>query len=181
MIHLASSNSNSSYSILRKEDIQPNAIDLRIDKVFRIMGNKIFKLDEDTKEHRDTMPYKATIPKAYGLEESPDGYFDMAPGHYEVIMEGTIHMAEGEAGFIIPRSTLNRNGVFMTTGLYDSGYNGVMASVMHVTCGDFVVKRGTRVAQFLLFKAESLHMYDGDYGLDKLHDDKYHHLQEGWD
>ena len=74
---------------------------------------------------------------------------------------------------MITRSTLNRNGVFITSGLYDSGYNGVVAGVLHVNVGPMKVKVGTRVAQFLLFKAEALHAYNGDYGNGKSHDEKY--------
>ena len=62
---------------------------------------------------------------------------------------------------------------FITSGLYDSGYEGVMAGALHVTSGRFDVKRGTRLGQFLLFDAEALSMYDGSYGLKKEHDKKY--------
>jgi deoxycytidine triphosphate deaminase len=171
MIHIASDKTQSLYDSLREEDIQPNAIDLRVDKVFRIIASREFILEEDSKQHHETIPEPL----------NRQGYYDLNDGHYEIIMEGKVKIADGEAGFILPRSTLNRNGVFMTTGLYDSGYHGVMASVMHVNCGTFKFKPGTRVGQFLLFKAEALHQYDGDYGVTKKHDDKYHHLQEGWD
>ena len=39
-------------------------------------------------------------------------------------MENIVSIEEGYAGFVITRSTLNRNGVFITSGLYDSGYHG---------------------------------------------------------
>jgi deoxycytidine triphosphate deaminase len=48
-----------------------------------------------------------------------------------------------------------------------------MAGAMHVHCGQFSIQKGTRIGQFLLFKAESLHKYDGSYGLNKEHDKKY--------
>ena len=88
-------------------------------------------------------------------------------------MENIINLSEGEAGWVITRSTLNRNGVFLTSGLYDSGYRGMMAGAMHITCGPLKIKKGTRVGQFLLFKSETLKLYDGDYGLGKDHDKKY--------
>ena len=70
------------------------------------------------------------------------------------------------------QSTLNRNGLFITSGLYDSGYHGVMAGALHVKA--FArIKKGTRVGQFLLFKSQSLKKYDGDYGIGKAHDQKY--------
>ena len=88
-------------------------------------------------------------------------------------MENIITIGEGEAGWVITRSTLNRNGVFITSGLYDSGYCGVMAGALHVNVGPMKIKRGTRVGQFLLFKSETLKLYDGDYGANKQHDVKY--------
>ena len=84
-----------------------------------------------------------------------------------------IEVGQGEAGYVITRSTLNRNGVYLTSGLYDTGYNGVMASVMHVTTGLMRIKPGTRVGQYLNFKSENIGSYDGDYGIGKEHDRKY--------
>ena len=82
-------------------------------------------------------------------------------------MEGEITIGPDEAGWVITRSTLNRNGLFITSGLYDSGYQGVMAGALHVNVGDALIAKGTRVAQFLLFKSEALSSYDGDYGTGK--------------
>ena len=50
---------------------------------------------------------------------------------------------------------------------------GVMAGCMHVGTGPARIKKGTRVAQYLSFDAESLHLYDGSYGNHKSHDKKY--------
>ena len=88
-------------------------------------------------------------------------------------MENVVKIPEGYAGWVITRSTLNRNGLFITSGLYDSGYHGVMAGALHVEGGPAKIEKGTRVAQFLMFEAETLSMYDGDYGIGKEHDKKY--------
>lgn len=147
---------------VQPEDIQPNAVDLRLEKVFRILFQD-FEISNEHKKHRGTL-------EVYPDEE---GYFTLMPGSYEIVMENIIKVAEGEAGWVITRSTLNRNGVFITSGLYDSGYHGVMAGALHVMVSTARIKKGTRIGQFLLFKAESLKMYDGDYGLGKDHDKKY--------
>jgi deoxycytidine triphosphate deaminase len=162
MIHIASKQTNSTITEVQSQDVQPNAIDLRLKKVFVILPD-VFVIDEERKKHRSN---KEIFP-------DPDGYFTLSPGKYEVVMENEVSIAEGEAGWVITRSTLNRNGVYITSGLYDSGYNGVVAGVMHVNIAPMKVKQGTRVAQFLLFKAEALHSYDGDYGTGKAHDEKY--------
>lgn len=162
MLNIGSNNNSSTLTAIQEGDVQPNAVDLRIGKVFRINSTE-FTIDEKMKNHRGSVE----------IEPNEYGYWTLEPGHYEIIMENEVDVAEGEAGFVITRSTLNRNGVFLTSGLYDSGYRGVMAGVMHVSCGMFTIQRGTRVGQYLSFTAESLHKYDGDYGKDKEHDKKY--------
>jgi deoxycytidine triphosphate deaminase len=127
-----------------------------------------FVIDEEQKKHRGSVE----------LTVDPDGYYTLKEGHYEVVMENVIKVGEGEAGWVITRSTLNRNGVFLTSGLYDSGYHGVMAGVMHVTCGPMKIKPGTRIGQYLSFDSEALSKYDGSYGIGKEHDKKYEDTQQ---
>ena len=162
MKHIMSENSTSELRGVQEGDVQPNAVDLRVDKVFRIESN-LFTINENEKIHRGSTEIKP----------NEKGNWFLPPGHYEVIMENTIKVGDGEAGFVITRSTLNRNGVFLTSGLYDTGYDGLMAGVIHVTIGDMKLTRGTRIGQYLSFEAEALHHYDGDYGTGKSHDEKY--------
>jgi deoxycytidine triphosphate deaminase len=170
--HIMSPSSRSTLSGVREEDVQSNAVDLRLDKVFRIKDS-LFEIDNDTKVHRGTV----------SVEPNADGWFELEPGSYEVVMENVISVADGESGFVITRSTLNRNGVFLTSGLYDSGYGidvntgeavgGVMAGVMHVNIGSALIKKGTRVGQYVMWNAETLSLYNGSYGNHKEHDTKY--------
>lgn len=162
MKHIMGKDSRSNLTEVQPGDVQPNAVDLRLGKVFLIRPST-FTIDEETKVHRGSVE----------LRPGPDGYFTLQEGRYEVVMENVIEVGEGEAGWVITRSTLNRNGVFLTSGLYDTGYHGVMAGVMHVTCGPMRIKPGTRIGQYLSFEAEALHKYDGSYGIGKEHDQKY--------
>jgi len=161
MIHIQS-DSQSTLTNVQDEDVQPNAVDLRLGKVFALTSN-IFEINNENKKHRGSSE----------LTPDRDGYYTLDNGTYEIVMENIIEVGADEAGWVITRSTLNRNGLFITSGLYDSGYHGVMAGALHVTGGTARIKQGTRVGQFLLFKAESLKKYDGDYGLGKAHDQKY--------
>jgi dCTP deaminase/dUTP pyrophosphatase len=154
--------SKSSLTNVQSGDIQPNGVDLRVGKIFYIYTDT-FTLDEDIKVHRGSVE----------MQPDPDGYLELCKGSYEVIMQNNISVAEGEAGFVISRSTLIRNGVFLTSGLYDSGYNGAMACVMHVRVGSMRIKPGTRIGQYISFKAETSHRYDGSYGIGSSHDAKY--------
>lgn len=162
MINIGGNVARSSLTKVQDGDVQPNAVDLRLGKVFWIKP-QTFTIDEDQKVHRGSEP----------MEVDEDGYYNLGVGHYEVVMDNEIEVGEGEAGFVITRSTLNRNGVFLTSGLYDTGYNGVMAGVMHVAVGLMKVKPGTRIGQYLCFEAEQMSIYSGDYGKGKAHDQKY--------
>jgi len=163
MINIAGPNTTSNLSVLDKDQVQPNAVDLRVAKIFTINSGYICVVDEDKKIHR-------------GSEEIPvdeDGYWTLTPGTYEIIMEGIVTVGPDEAGWVITRSTLNRNGIFLTSGLYDTGYCGPLAAALHVVGGTFRTRPGTRVGQLVMCKAEALHGYDGDYGIGKEHDKKY--------
>lgn len=162
MKHIMGPNSKSSLTNVQEGDVQPNAVDLRLGKVLKIK-DAVFEISNEHKVHRG------------GVEIEPDaeGYYNLDPGSYEVVMENIIHVGSDEAGWVITRSTLNRNGCFLTSGLYDTGYHGVMAGVLHVNGGLARIKQGTRIGQYLSFNSEALHHYDGDYGVGKDHDQKY--------
>ena len=162
MKHIMGPESRSTLSNVQEGDVQPNAVDLRLGKVFK-MSQSTFIIDEKQKTHRGS----------YEMKPDPLGYYNLPEGHYEVVMENMIVVGDDEAGWVITRSTLNRNGVFLTSGLYDSGYDGVMAGVMHVTCGPMRIQKGTRIGQYICFNAEALHKYEGSYGRGKQHDIKY--------
>lgn len=164
MKNIASNATRSVLSVVSPEQVQPNAVDVKLDKLFAIKHDQVFHINEDIKQHR-------------GSEEiEPDefGNFELQPGtSYEFLAQGKVTIGEGEAGFIITRSTLNRNGLFLTSGLYDTGYSGVMAGVIHNNSGPAIIQKGTRIGQMLIWEAEALHHYDGDYGTGKMDDKLY--------
>ena len=164
MLHIMSNESESTLTEVEEQDVQPNAVDLKVAKIFKI-NDEPFEISNDQKRHRGSKEIHTTY---------RDGtWWLLQPGTYEIVMENIISVGADEAGWVITRSTLNRNGVFITSGLYDSGYHGVMAGAMHVTTGPMWLRKGTRVGQFLLFKSQALKKYDGDYGIGKAHDQKY--------
>jgi deoxycytidine triphosphate deaminase len=172
MKHILGPNSKSTLTNVQEGDCQPNAVDLRLNKVFKILPT-VFEISDSHKKLRET---EEILP-------DEEGYFNLEVGDYEVVMENIISVAENEAGWVITRSTLNRSNIFITSGLYDSGYGidaktgektgGVMAGCLHVGTGMARIKKGTRIAQYLSFNSETLHMYDGSYGNHKNHDRKY--------
>lgn len=168
MKHICNVTTESNLSGVQEKDVQPNAVDLRLDRVFKIgyhpSGTGEFILTDDSKTHYN-------ITEVFAGE---NGFFSLMPReHYQIVFENEISVGENECGWVIPRSTLVRNGLSITTGLYDSGYKGKMVACLHTSCGIAKIQKGCRVAQYLCFDAEMLHKYDGDYGVDKEHDKKY--------
>jgi deoxycytidine triphosphate deaminase len=157
LLHPLGENTLTKLTNVQDGDVQPNAVDIRLGHLLKVEDRQPFVLSADNdKKHKST---SRVVP-------DKDGYYMLPAGTYEFT-------GEGEAGFVITRSTLNRNGVFLTSGLYDSGYSGVMAGVMHVTVGYVKIQMGARIGQYLNFKSESIGSYDGSYGDGKSHDEKY--------
>ena len=159
MIHGLSKNTNSVFSFGEgidedKNRVQPNAFDFKISRVFRFKTDLFVLNENDSKTHRQQE------------EVFPDenGFWTLTEGDYNVLTDVECEISEGEAGFVIQRSSLNRNGIFLTSGLYDSGFDNIVGCVMHV-CGNgvFKVQRGSRIGQFILTKAETLKLYNGSY------------------
>lgn len=163
MKNIASATSTSSLSAVEPVQVQPNAVDIKIDRLFTIEDSDTFEISEESKIHRGS------------YEVLPvDGKFELEPNKsYQFLAEGTVTIGDGEAGFVITRSTLNRNGLFVTSGLYDTGYSGVMAGAIHNRSGKAVIHKGTRIGQFLIWESEALSQYDGDYGSGKMDDVLY--------
>lgn len=137
--------------------VQPNAIDLRVKAIYKPVPGT-FRLMGDKKEHLTRQEIK---PEVITKDEA---VFTLTSGVYLVEFEQIVTMGEKEAGVVLSRSTLMRNGVWMTTCLYDSGYHGKMISGLHVPEGvTFVFPKGERLAQFIVMDAESLHQYHGSY------------------
>ena len=99
--HAASENSTTEIFNIGPDAIQPNGVDLRLKKVFKILPN-VFEIDaENNKKHR-------------GVEEilpDEDGFWTLEPGVYEVSCMETVKVGHNEMGLVINRSTFNRNGV----------------------------------------------------------------------
>jgi len=146
---------NASTEVTNIDDtmIQPNTVDLRVDKVYRI-GAGPMHIDEEEKIHR----------KSIEIFPDEDGNFLLSPGCYEIQSNQQVEIAEGEVALVLGRSTFNRNGVLIISSIYDSGFKDYAGATVYNIGGETTVKPNTRFAHLIIAKAESLHKYDGDYG-----------------
>lgn len=151
-------------NVREETDYQPNAVDVRVAKILQFTTQHAV-LTESSKKYRETSE----------LVLQSDGTWYLPPNQsFELVFESSVNIAEGEAGWLVPRSTLNRNGIKLTSGLYDSGYNGVIGATLHTGNASLTTAPGTRLAQFILVESHSKGLYNGSYGTGTEHDQKYH-------
>lgn len=91
----------------------------------------------------------------------------------------TIHCIDNV--FAMPvcvRSSLSRKGIFMTSGVYDTGYSGPGGgSIYNMSGGTIRIEAGTRVCQIMFFRSpEDTEKYDGGYN----HTDSIDPLDSWW-
>lgn len=147
---------------------QQAAVDLRLESVWSMTGT--FTIDEDKKGHRKTTP----------MVVDQEGYYNLSIGSYECSFDHNISIGADEASIIVPRSTLARNGVFLSSGLWDPKFSGRGGCCLHVNGGPMRIKPGTRIGQFVTWKVINAQgEYSGTYGLDangvpKQAEEKYH-------
>ena len=103
--------------ILRNVDpksIQQNGIDLRLNTIEKLQEDGINILTDLERKHCE----RWDIPR--------DKVFTLSPGIYDITFMEEIEIPNGMCAQILTRSTVNRGGNFITAGLYDAGYKGVL-------------------------------------------------------
>ena len=153
--------------------IQPNAIDFTIDRAFAATGTIDFKA-VDTIVDGELKTIKQ-FPKFSELQatEDPDPMFDRVPmfavprqSSIDFLSDFYVDLPEGVAALLIVRSTFNRGGNFVTSGLYDSGFQGNIGAALHNNGSSTAwVGKGTRVGQIIFVQSDSVGSYAGGYNL----------------
>lgn len=132
--------------------IQPNALDFTVDAIY-IIGNDSFEISETSK-----------IMRAQTKLETFEGNFLLTQGCYDAMSDFYVNVPEGVAACLVTRSTFNRNGVFIQSGLYDSGFKGNCGFVIYNMGGNTKITPRTRIGQLIFVKSEdSGVMYAGGY------------------
>ena len=155
--------------------MEPNAFDFTADKVLAINSNMLYysnnkanvihRTRSEIKTHDDT-----SLLRVYGYSDdktiTPEGKkgWILSRGlSYDITSDVYVEVPEGMAAFIVGRSTGNRNGIIITSGLYDSGYKGHIGCTLHNNCGDTYLEEGTFIGQIVFMDASSAKLYAGGY------------------
>jgi dUTP pyrophosphatase len=140
------------------KQVQPNAIDFTLDRAFGIEDYTQFVITESFKLMKgstelDTFDYQGV--DCWGI---------LAGSKLDGLSDVYCDLPEGVCAQLVIRSTLARNGLLLTSGLYDSGFKGHVGFVLHNNSQTgAIVGRGTRVGQIILFQADSAGLYAGGY------------------
>ncbi|AGN01861.1 deoxyuridine 5'-triphosphate nucleotidohydrolase [Salinarchaeum sp. Harcht-Bsk1] len=139
-----------------EEQVQPNGVDLTLDAVLE--PNEVGRIGRDGK----------TVAERTEIEpEGEDRVFHLDPGGYVVRYTETVGIPEEHVGFILPRSSLMRNGTTLETAVWDAGYEGKGEGLLQVT-HPIEIEQGARFGQIVLAAADHEGLYDGSYQGERL-------------
>ena len=136
-----------------ERDIQPNAIDVPVSEIFKV-DNSVFSLNKNGKTHRtrtvvplknDGPPIGIPIKDSWTLEK----------GVYDWVSDVYVEVPSGYVGWLHTRSTLNRNGLIVHSGLYDSGFKGPVCGMLYNFGGTADIEFNTCFAQFIIAPSNS--------------------------
>ena len=135
--------------------IQPNALDFTIDHINTISLVDRPYIGETNKQMRTLIEMLPT-----------DGAWTLAAGLYDFMSDFYVDLPVGIAAMMITRSTFVRNGLFITSGLWDSGFRGNLGGVLHNKIGLTLVEQHVRVGQLIFVKSDAGTVYSGGYNTD---------------
>jgi deoxycytidine triphosphate deaminase len=134
--------------------ISPNAIDFTIDKLFAVDNTTVAVLSETEKKMR----------KVTEVAVDSDGYWTLEPNVvYDGMSAFFVSVPKQHAAQLIIRSTFNRVGCRMSSGLYDDSFSGNIGFTLINHSGQLKVKPGTRIGQIMFIESNSVGAYKGGY------------------
>lgn len=143
--------------------IQQNGIDVTCDTLVELEKSNFILLKDGVARHRDT---KEAGKGEFAVEgvDRPVVCFELDHSvYYNFGSNFKIDVKEGYMATLTVRSSLNRNAVLVTSGVWDTGYRGTVGGTIHNQAGITHIEVGARVAQIVFFRADSAKLYDGQY------------------
>ncbi len=125
--------------------LQPNGVDVRIDRVFKLTSPALLGSADALREPAAREEIAADV----------DGWWDLHQGSYVITIRERVNLPNDLTALARPRSTLLRSGVAIHTAVWDAGYSGRSEALLTVFNGrGFRVQRGARVMQLVFMRLE---------------------------
>lgn len=131
-----------------------NGYDLSLKEVKKICGS-------------GTVHKNKTELSNYELVSPINGYYRLMQGVYSITFNEGGHIPQNHCGWIKSRSSIVRNGSFIESGIYDTGFTCETFGAILFVNNFITIEQNARVAQFLLFEAEKANLYDGQWQKEK--------------
>jgi dUTP pyrophosphatase len=124
----------------RDAQLQPNGVDLTLERVSRFRGPGFIGRSNDER----------VLPQNEDLDFELDGTIYLAPGAYQVRFNEVVHLPDSLMAYARPRSSVLRSGVALHTAVWDAGYSGRGVSLMVVYHpAGFRLARDARICQLV--------------------------------
>jgi deoxycytidine triphosphate deaminase len=141
--------------------VSPNAIDFSLDELLLVKDTDTAYISNNKKLVK--MKQLVSVHKITEDTETP--FWELEGGK---VYDGTSSMyVEVPEGYVclpmFTRSTFARNGTFIMSGIFDSGYKGHIGFTIYTNGGPIDIEVGTRIGQIGFVKTEYAHLYDGGY------------------
>jgi dUTP pyrophosphatase len=123
--------------------LQPNGIDLTLREVGAFVGAGM--LADENGGRR--------LPEIRPIPFGEDGFVELAPGPYQVILNEVVDLPNDLMALGRPRSSLCRCGATLHTAVWDAGYRGRSTSLLVVANpAGFRIQRNARLLQLVFFR-----------------------------
>lgn len=138
------------------DNIQPNSIDLRVDKVYTMNGTLVLYKDTINRKLPEYTPLKTFTYE--GLE-----MYKLEPGQrYQIEFKELLSLPDNVCALTLVRSSMAKSGCTGENGLFDSGYRGGTGMMVSVQDTSYI-EVGASIAQMIFFEASSSRPYNGYY------------------
>lgn len=152
----------------RKKCMQPNAIDITADRMFCMAVNShgFVHISETTKQLPAQIELFASQPLHGTL---PEDMWNIQNGRiYDAMSDFYVEIPDGVAAELTIRSTLNRCGLALNSGIWDSGFKGNLGMIIHNrSLQDVWLAPHTRVCQIKFIASDSNGSYAGGYNTER--------------
>lgn len=139
---------------IAEAQIQPNGVDVTVEEIERPTGGG--EVTIEGKRIGDREPVTPT-----------EDRFALTRGTYIVRYAERVRIPNEHVGFILPRSTLLRNGCSLHTAVWDSGYEGRGEGSLTVGA-PIDIEPGARIGQLVFAAADHVGAYQGSYQHERL-------------
>ena len=154
-----------------EDGIQQQGVDVRIDKVFKVISNEGRVPVEGKTVRPDYVEIKSKLTSwGNGVVSNYSDYFHLEPGWYEVELLEGCNIGSNELLNFKTRSSLVRCGSIVHSGQFDAGFNtekmGCFLQVNH----PINIQKGARIAQAIVtesYEVMNEDLYNGQWQGDK--------------